>query len=153
MSEDPHIEIVLSNEQAVPVDEARLVETARRTARAEGAWGTVSVVLVGAEDMAELNHRWMGESGATDVLAFPIDGCLPAARGGPPPMVGEVVICPEVSREGPSCGGQQLDSELDLLVAHGVLHLLGHHHDDEAAAAVMRDREEAATGRSGAQAP
>ncbi len=64
-------------------------------------------------------------------------------------MIGEVVLCPEVAaQQAPS----DLDAELDLLTAHGVLHLLGYDHDTEAGAEQMRAREHALTGQSGARA-
>ena len=64
-------------------------------------------------------------------------------------MIGEVVICPEVALGQAEAG---LDSEMELLVAHGVLHLLGYDHDSEDRAARMRRREYDLTGRSGARA-
>ena len=42
--------------------------------------------------------------------------------------------------------------QCDLLITHGVLHLLGYDHDSEEAAAAMRSREEAVCGRAGARA-
>jgi probable rRNA maturation factor len=68
-------------------------------------------------------------------------------------LIGEIVLCPEVAAEQAPPGPDGLRAELDLLVAHGVLHLLGYDHDTEEAAASMRRREEAACGRSGARAP
>lgn len=64
-------------------------------------------------------------------------------------MIGEVVICPEVAEQQAEGG---VESELDLLVAHGVLHLLGYDHDTEDHAARMRLREHDLTGRWGARA-
>lgn len=141
----------LLNEQTVPVDEARIAGVARRTAEAEGARGEISILLVDAARMAAINREHMGEEGPTDVLSFPIDGLVSEEPepDGPPVVIGEVVLCPEVA--GRQAAGD-LAGELDLLVAHGVLHCLGHHHDTEEAAARMRAGERAATGRSGARA-
>src|SRR5437660_9380087 len=66
--------------------------------------------------------------------------------------IGEIVLCPEVAVQQAPAGSDGLGAELDLLVAHGVLHLLGYDHDTEDHAASMRRREEAACGRSGARA-
>lgn len=93
----------------------------------------------------------MGEDGPTDVLSFPIDG-LTAPKDGidaGPVVIGEVVLCPKVAAEK---ARDDLDRELDLLVAHGVLHLLGHDHDTEESAARMREREKRITGQQGARA-
>lgn len=146
--------VQLTDSQAVLVDAERIRAAAVRAVEAEGAWGELSISLVEPGRMAELNARYMGKSGPTDVLAFPIDGRsavqlspdLPAA---PAPMIGDLVVCPEVAAK-QSTGG--LSAELDLLVTHGVLHLLGYDHDTEAAAEAMRQREFELVGRSGAQA-
>ena len=62
----------------------------------------LSVLLVDVAYMAELNHRWMGGDGPTDVLAFPmeegtIDPGPNEVAGGEPTLLGDVVLCPEVA--------------------------------------------------------
>jgi probable rRNA maturation factor len=151
--DEAQVFVSFSDEQTLNVDERRLVELARRTAESEGATGEISITLVDSGRMLELNQRYLGESHATDVLAFPIDeeapGAAAVAQGGPPRLIGEVVICPEVALRQSEAG---LDAEMLLLVAHGVLHLLGYDHDSEDDAAGMRRRELDLTGRSGARA-
>jgi len=132
------LSLTLYDEQGVPVDAARLQEMARR---------------VDAARIADLNAEFLGGTGPTDVLAFPVDGLVTnAGAGGPPVLIGEIVLCPEVALRQAPDGPDGLGAELDLLVAHGVLHLLGYDHDSEEAAASMRTREEAACGRPGARA-
>ncbi|MGH2704994.1 MAG: rRNA maturation RNase YbeY [Actinomycetota bacterium] len=144
------VEIV--NQQSLPMDEPRIEEVARRTAEAEGALGELSILLVDAVRMAELNIEWMGGEGPTDVLAFPVDG-LVTETPEHPVVIGEVILCPQVADDQAAEEGLgDLAAELDLLVAHGVLHLLGHDHDTEEAAERMRVRERAVTGRAGARA-
>lgn len=147
---DPHllVRVTISNEQSIEVDESRIIEIAEKTASAEGAVGDISILLVGPEQMAALNQRFLGNDGPTDVLAFPIDG-LVSDRISDAVVVGEVVICPEVAKTQATA---VLDEELDLLAAHGVLHLLGFDHEDEAGARRMRARELRVSGRAGAQA-
>jgi probable rRNA maturation factor len=108
--------------------------------------------------MADLNQRFRGEEGPTDVLAFPIDedaveGGRSPDSGGPGPgattsepyeipiVLGDVVVCPRVAlRNAPAHAGTY-DDELALLVVHGILHLLGMDHTDDREAAVMERRE------------
>jgi probable rRNA maturation factor len=107
--------------------------------------------------MSDLNKRFLGKEGPTDVLAFPIDvepiegGRSPDSGGtGPgftsepsdlPTVLGDVVICPAVAfRNAPDHAGTYAD-ELALLVVHGVLHLLGMDHDDDDEAELMERRE------------
>lgn len=168
MTAEPDIRVILTDEQEIEVDHDRVVEVAMRTARSEGARGEISITLVPADRMAQLHLEYMNEPGPTDVLSFPVDGLVQQPPGdlpghhpahadvsgedgldgaGPPIMIGEVVVCPAAAR-----GGENLASEVDLLVAHGVLHLLGHDHGDGPGARRMRAAEKRLTGRSGARA-
>jgi probable rRNA maturation factor len=151
----PRVTVTVTDEQDVEVDQARIVDVAVRTAAAERGSGEISITLVAPGRIAELNEQYLGQEGPTDVLSFPIDGPdsivveESSADAGPPRLIGEIVICPAVAaRQAPS----GLDAELDLLTAHGVLHLLGYDHDTEDRAAEMRQREELLTGQSGARA-
>ena len=76
--------VFVANEQADhPVDEPALARLARLVMDAEGVEESeVSLLLVNRAVMTDLNGRYMGEDGPTDVLAFPIDGPSPAS--GPP---------------------------------------------------------------------
>lgn len=133
------------------VDIDRIMAVATRTAESEGASGEISITLVDPARMAELNAQHMGKTGPTDVLAFPIDGPGDPGLGdaGPPRMIGDLVLCPQVAAEQAASG---VEAEIDLQVAHGVLHLLGYDHDTEAGAEQMRLREFDLTGQSGARA-
>ena len=151
-----HAPLILSlhDEQDLVVDTDRLRDVARRAAAGEGATGEISITLVDARRIAELNARYLDGDGPTDVLSFPVDGLVtsPPAEGEPPVLIGDIVLCPEIAIAQAPPGPGGAGSELDLLVTHGVLHLLGYDHDSEAAAAAMRSREEAVCGRSGARA-
>jgi probable rRNA maturation factor len=78
------VSVFLANEQADhSVDEPALARLARLVMDAEGVEESeVSLLLVNRAVMTDLNGRYMGEDGPTDVLAFPIDGPSPAS--GPP---------------------------------------------------------------------
>jgi len=156
------LSIELSNRQTVVVDEARIVEVARRTAESVEAAGEISISLVDEDAIASLNLEYLNAKGPTDVLSFPVDGLAPPMPSGrhaeaPPVLIGEVVICPQVAERQaagrrPGRLQDQLADELDLLSAHGVLHLLGYDHDTEENAQTMRTAEHKAIGQSGAQA-
>jgi probable rRNA maturation factor len=164
------VEVFGSNEQSdVDVDLERLVALARYTLAEEGVRGDVEVgmLLVDEATIVELNQQHMDEEGPTDVLAFPIDdeyvprgrqpdGGLPApenrepATTAGPLLLGDIVICPAVAdRNAVANAGSRpghlgrTSDELDLLVVHGLLHVLGHDHASPDEAAIMREREEA----------
>ncbi|GIU83728.1 MAG: hypothetical protein KatS3mg008_0503 [Acidimicrobiales bacterium] len=150
---DPGFRIEVTEEQnSVAVDVPRLVETARRVLDAEGVpFGAfVGVRLVEPEVISELNESYMGRSGPTDVLSFPIDGPDLSGRarspGAPPSVagptiIGDLVICPKVAEENARSAGHDVSAELDLLVVHGLLHLLGWSHDHDDDTDLMRRRE------------
>jgi probable rRNA maturation factor len=141
--------IEVANESGVTVDETAIASAAQYTLDSLGVspQAELSVLLVVPEVMAELHERWMDESGPTDVMAFPMDGPTdaedlevldgtrrPDATEPPPGLLGDVVLCPTVAREGARKAGHKLSDELHLLTVHGVLHLLGYDHgepDDE----------------------
>jgi probable rRNA maturation factor len=156
------IEVFVADEQSTrPVEPARWMGLAEAVLSAEGVGGDteLSVLFVEEEDMAQLNQRFLGEDGPTDVLAFAIDeepvdsGRSPDSGGtGPgwvppeptevPSLLGDVVICPSVAwRNAPQHAGTYED-ELALLVVHGILHLLGMDHVDEEEATAMERREQ-----------
>ncbi|MGA7835640.1 MAG: rRNA maturation RNase YbeY [Acidimicrobiales bacterium] len=142
------------------IDLERWVSLAREALNEEGVRGTAEVSLIFTDEptIADLNQQFMGRSGATDVLSFPIDaepeptGRVPDAGGGgpgEPPMpdipqlVGDIVICPAVAARNALEHEVSFPDELALLIVHGVLHLRGWDHvaDEEAERMEARERE------------
>jgi probable rRNA maturation factor len=119
------MEVFLANEQGARVDETRLSALAEHVLTCEQVDedAELSVLLVTAEHMKELNTRFAGENHATDVLAFPMEDEDDA------PLLGDVVICPEVAERNARKLGHSLREELDVLLVHGTLHLLGYDHE------------------------
>lgn len=114
------------------VDLARLRDLAAFVAAAERVpeGMDLAVLCVSTPAIAELNAEHMGAQGPTDVLAFPID--LPGeSLGDGPAILGDVVLSPAVAAGQARRAGHDLAAELDLLVVHGILHLLGHDHAEE----------------------
>lgn len=160
------VEVFAADEQDdQAVDTVRWVTLAEQVLDAEGVVSDteLSILFVDATVMADLNKRFLGKEGPTDVLAFPIDeepsesGRHPDSGGtGPgdgaapddlPQLLGDVVICPAVAaRNAPEHAGTY-DDELALLLVHGILHLLGMDHEDEDEANAMEAREQALLAR------
>jgi probable rRNA maturation factor len=94
------------------------------------------IMLVDEETIAELNEKWMGSSGVTDVLAWPMDELRPGHVNDEPVegVLGDLALCAPVARrqadEAREKGqtGYSLTDEVDLLTVHGILHLLGYDH-------------------------
>lgn len=88
----------------------------------------VTVTLVDQERMAGLKSEAFGVHAATDVLAFGVDD--PRNPGPGPSVLGDVVVCPEVAERQARALGHSTFEEVTTLMAHGILHLLGHDHAD-----------------------
>ena len=123
--------VFVADEQATPLDSDRLRRLAGHVLADQHVPDAMelSVLCVDADSMAALNAHHMGAAGPTDVLAFPID--LPGeSSGGEPAILGDVVVCPAVAAAQAGERGAPAQDEIDLLVVHGILHLLGHDHTD-----------------------
>lgn len=97
--------------------------------------GEVTIRVAGENEVAELNKRYRGKEGATNILSFSFE--MPAPLPLKIPFLGDLVICaPIVVREAQE---QAKDEQAHWahLVVHGVLHLLGFDHQQEAAAQQM----------------
>jgi len=109
--------------------------------RTHPAAAEVYVVLTGDDELRRLNRTYRGINRPTDVLSFPDGDPLPT--GGV--LLGEIVLSLDaVRRQAAELGHGEL-RELEELVLHGTLHLLGHDHErdrGEMAALELELREE-----------
>ncbi len=83
---------------------------------------SVSVLLCGDARMRRLNREFRKIDRPTDVLSFP---------AGAPSFLGDVAIDVPYAARQAHRRGHALDREVKLLLAHGVLHLLGHDHETD----------------------
>ncbi len=98
----------------------------------------LSVLIVDDAEMAELNRQYRQVGHATDVLSFPmLEGEFPDIS---PEMLGDVVISAETAQEMSRHTGAPLDSIMDLLLVHGILHLLGYDHESSGEQALEMKR-------------
>lgn len=135
------MDVFVANEQStVHVDERRLISLARAVASEEGisSHAELSILLVDRAAMASLKERYLGDPGPTDVLAFPMDEQVVEDE---PLLIGDIVVCPDVAREQATKARRDVSREVDLLIVHGFLHLLGYDHARPQEAKAMRHRE------------
>lgn len=105
------------------------------TLEEEGASGReVSVLLTDDREIHRLNAEYRGKNKPTDVLAFALDEAG-GPEGGP---LGDVIVSVERAKAQARSRKVTLESELELLVVHGTLHLLGHDHGHPEEARRMR---------------
>ncbi len=106
------------------MDLKRLSQTAEKALKAENCPESVelSVLLTDDKGITELNKRYLGKDQPTDVLSFYVNEELERREG----VLGDVVISTETARLQALERDKSLDNELDLLLTHGILHLLGY---------------------------
>ena len=96
----------------------------------------VSVSFVDDAVIAELNEKYRGKQGPTDVLSFECDGCGdgPDAPEDGVFELGDVIIAPDVAERQTAEFATTFEEEISLLLVHGLLHLCGYDHvvDEEA---------------------
>jgi len=99
----------------------------------------LGVSLVDESAIERLHIEWMNEPGVTDVLSFPMDELRPGRPDAQTPagLLGDVVICPQVAGEQAEAAGHNLATEMNILLTHGMLHLLGFDHATPAEEAEM----------------
>src|SRR5438067_2273405 len=109
----------------LPIRQHRAQALIRRLLEAEGISPRCELSLVFCDDdqIRELNRDYMGEDCPTDVLSFP-QGAPPTPRG--PRPLGDVVISVPAAARQAAGAGHSLSAEVEWLLLHGVLHLLGH---------------------------
>jgi probable rRNA maturation factor len=109
------------------VDGRRLVATAKQLLATVGrSDASLSVALVNDAAIRALNREYRGKDKATDVLSFPLDDG-PEVEGGEA-LLGDVVISVDTAARQADDYDAPLQRELDRLLIHGILHLLGHDH-------------------------
>lgn len=114
---------------------------------------SLSVLLTDGRGIAEYNDRFMGRSHPTDVLAFPAGGGPTSSEAGEPtgqgvgggtgdlPYLGDLVISVEQAAEQAPEVGNTVPEELQVLLIHGVLHLLGMDHETDGGEMEAREKE------------
>jgi len=103
--------------------------------------GEMTLVVTGDEAVRTLNRTYLGIDTSTDVLSF---GGEPPDFVSPPTVevyLGDVVISYPQAKKQASAAGHPVESEMALLVVHGVLHLLGYDHVRPEDKAVMWKRQ------------
>ena len=85
----------------------------------------LSLALVGNGQIQKLNSQYRHKNEPTDVLSFPQEENLPKGKK----LLGDVVISVEQAEKQAKEGMKTLEMEIEMLLIHGILHLLGYDHE------------------------
>jgi probable rRNA maturation factor len=83
----------------------------------------VSVVFLNQKQMQKYNNQYRKKNYPTDVLSFQADGLTS--------YLGDILLCVDKASENAASAGYSIDRELQILLLHGVLHLLGYDHETD----------------------
>ncbi|HOD43833.1 MAG TPA: rRNA maturation RNase YbeY [Anaerolineaceae bacterium] len=86
----------------------------------------LSIIITDNDLLQELNREYLGIDAPTDVLSFNVDEIDPETGNY---YLGDIIISYQKANEQAVTAGHEIQSELSLLIIHGVLHLLGMDHD------------------------
>lgn len=122
---------VVNRQRKLAVDGERWREFAERVLKVAPAveGGGVTVVFVSDRAMRELNRRWRGKRGTTDVLSFPAEQDEFERMEGL--TLGDVVISVEQAARQAGEHALEFDVEVAQLILHGILHLCGYDHETD----------------------
>ncbi len=131
----------------VPAERLRAAARAALRTEKRAGTGVVELTLVLTDDagIQSLNRDFLGTDAPTDVLAFSAiedDGPFVSApeAGG---YLGDVIVSYPRAVAQAQEQGHSPEQELDLLIVHGILHLLGYDHADDEEKAAMWARQDA----------
>ena len=85
----------------------------------------ITIVLTDDAQLHELNKEFLGVDAPTDVLSFPASESDPETGT---PYLGDILISIPRATEQAQASGHSVEAEVQLLVVHGTLHLMGHDH-------------------------
>ncbi|MCL5258479.1 MAG: rRNA maturation RNase YbeY [Vulcanimicrobiaceae bacterium] len=126
------------------VDARRLKATARALLQEVGEAGSsLSLSLVGDREIQTLNRAHRAQDRATDVLSFPmgVGARRPDRTGEPERLLGDVVISVETARRQAAAYDAGLQDEVNRLLIHGLLHVMGHDHAEREERDLMESEE------------
>ncbi|MBC7877980.1 MAG: rRNA maturation RNase YbeY [Anaerolineales bacterium] len=94
----------------------------------------MTIVLTDDAQLHELNREYLGVDAPTDVLSFPASESDPETGA---PYLGDILISIPRAAQQAQASGHPLEAEVQLLVVHGTLHLLGYDHAEAEEKAIM----------------
>ena len=107
------------------INTAALSRFLRNAQRQVGLAGEVNVLITSDEKMLGLNREFRRNDKPTDVLAFP------SSLNGKSRVAGDIAISAQIARANAEALGHPLESEIKILLLHGLLHLAGYDHESD----------------------
>ncbi|MEX0849438.1 MAG: rRNA maturation RNase YbeY [Candidatus Dependentiae bacterium] len=138
--------ILIKNEQTFPVDIKALEQHTKIALDAlDYADFDINIVLVTPEAMQKYNNDFRDRDRVTDILSFPFHLIAAGARIEPETEddknLGDIIICPQYVNDDLDRWQMSFDNRMDMLLVHGICHLLGYDHIEDKDYEVMKKKE------------
>jgi len=118
---------ILNNQKRVPLTTPSFEKFAKKSLRQLSLGrDSIAIAFVTNAEIARLNKIYRKKNRPTDVLSFPAQS---AKRPNKNKFLGDIAIAPAVARRYSKKNGRTLESEICILILHGILHLLGYDHE------------------------
>ncbi|HEY1074372.1 MAG TPA: rRNA maturation RNase YbeY [Patescibacteria group bacterium] len=147
------INFVLQNSTNHHIDDTTIQKGLAAAATKLGEIGErhVAIEIVTSEESQALNAELRGQDKPTDIisistqetkvgeqvieesaegaLSFEINESKPLENAWP--VIGQLVLCYDVIAQNAQRAGQPVERELEWVIEHGILHLMGFHHEHD----------------------
>jgi len=118
-----------NNQNKIKIDKRRIRSTVPRIMRIlDCADKEISLSFVDDEKIKELNKEYLGKDKPTNVISFSLrEGEYSDIN---PQIMGDIIISVETAQRDALWGNLTVSQEIDFLIIHGILHLLGYNHEN-----------------------
>lgn len=140
--------ILIRNEQTFPVDVVKLKRDARTILRSlDYDDFDLGILLTTHEAIHDYNKQYRGYDKPTDILSFPYHQIVPGEKIEAPTdeekNLGDIIMCPAYINDDLARWEKTFQERMDILLVHGICHLLGYDHIEDADYEVMKLQEDA----------
>lgn len=125
------VSALLFVESRYKVNRKRIRKIVEETLKKHGVKGPVevSIAIVGDRKMRELSKQYKGEDKTRNILSFPLAEGEPIVLPTDKLRLGDIVISYPVLIKESAEYEELVDDRMDMLVEHGLKHLMGIHHE------------------------
>ncbi len=89
--------------------------------------GIINLIVMGPEEMAQMNKQFRGKDGPTDILTFSYYSPDLTSSD----IAGEIYLCLEKIKVYSQEAGKTYKEQLKYIIIHGLTHLMGYDHESE----------------------
>ncbi len=138
--------ILITNDQTFPIDTQTLEQNTQIVLETlDYADFDISIILVTPQEMQNYNKKYRDKDKVTDILSFPyheiVAGDRIVAQNDDDKNLGDIIICPQYVMDDLERWQMNFDNRMNVLLVHGICHLLGYDHIEDADYEVMKKQE------------